>query len=63
MNQEFKLFCLKCKYGKEPERFKRNGDILFHHRNCDEIYLSKMKCFLDFLTIEKGNLEAVFISA
>lgn len=56
MNQEFKLFCLKCKYGKEPERFKRNGDILFHHRNCDEIYLSKMKCFLDFLTIEKGNL-------
>jgi len=56
MNQEFKIFCMKCKYGDEPEQFKRNGDILFHYGNYDVIYLSKVKCVLDFLTIENGKL-------
>ncbi len=56
MNQEFKIFCLERKYGKEPEWFCRGNDILFHYGNCDLAYLSTIKCFLDFLTIEKGKL-------
>lgn len=56
MNQEFKIFCLKQKYGKDPERFYRNNDIVFHYGNCDLANLSTTKCFLDFLTIEKKQL-------
>jgi len=56
MNQEFKIFFLKCKYGKAPEQLVRNNDILFHYGNCDVFYFSRVKCFLDFLTIENENL-------
>ncbi len=56
MNMEYKISCLRRKYGSEPYRYLRDEDILMHYQNLDISYLSNHKCQIDILKIERGHL-------
>lgn len=56
MNIEYKVMCLKRKYGREPNLFFRGNDLLIHYDNQKLLYWSQSRCIIDFLYIEEDRL-------